>query len=132
MKNETSAKVLVSMPSKKSAKILSEIHPASAATISEQIKRLQMPNHISDESLQERNIKKLATIYQQMDIERAISIIETLDNETAVSILSKMNEKRLARILELVETDEASKLIGKIRKIMKKQTQKNNKILKGA
>jgi len=67
-----------------------------------------------------------------MDIERAISIIETLDNETAVSILSKMNEKRLARILELVETDEASKLIGKIRKIMKKQTQKNNKILKGA
>ncbi len=133
MKNETSAKVLASMPSKKSAKILSEINPASAATISEQIKRLQMPNRISDESFKERNIKKLATIYQQMDIERAISIIEALDNETAVSILSKMNEKRLARILELVETDEASKLIGEIREIMKKETQKNNnKNLKGA
>jgi hypothetical protein len=59
MKNETSAKVLASMPSKKSAKILSEIYPASAATISEQIKRLQMPNRISDESLKQRNIKKL-------------------------------------------------------------------------
>jgi hypothetical protein len=44
-----------------------------------------------------------------------------------------MNEKKLAKILELVETDEASKLIGEIREIMKKETQKNNnKKLKGA
>jgi len=68
-----------------------------------------------------------------MDIERAVSIIEALDSETAVSILAKMNEKKLAKILELVETDEASKLIGEIREIMKKETQKNNnKKLKGA
>ena len=132
LNHDTSAKVLSGMPSKKSAKILSEFSPSGAATISEQMKNLQMVNQASDESLKGRNIMKLAAIYQKMDTEKAVSIIEKLDNETAVSILSKMNEKKLARILELVETDEASRLTDEIRKIMKREVQKKDERIEGA
>lgn len=132
LNHDTGAKVLTGMPSKKSAKILSEFDSAAAATISEKMKRLQMLNQKGDETLKERNIKKLAAIYQKIEIEKAVSIINELENETAVSILSKMEEKSLARILEFVETDEASKLTEEIRKIMKKESQKTNDRLEGA
>ncbi len=132
LNHDTSAKVLYSMPSKKSAKILSEFDPSGAATISEQIKNLQMVNQVSGESLKGRNIKKLAAIYQKMDTEKAVSIIKKLDDETAVSILSKMNEKKLAKILELVETDEASRLTNEIRKILKRETQNRDEKIEGA
>jgi flagellar motility protein MotE (MotC chaperone) len=132
LNHDTSAKVLYGMPSKKSAKILSEFSPSGAATISEQMKNLQMVNQALDESLKGRNIMKLAAIYQKMDTEKAVSIIKELDNGTAVSILSKMDKKKLARILELVGTDEASRLTDEIRKIMKSDFQKKNKKIEGA
>lgn len=132
LNHDTSAKVLYGMPSKKSAKILSEFDPSGAATISEQMKNLQMVNRVSDESLKGRNIKKLAVIYQKMDTEKAVSIIKELDNGTAVSILSKMDKKKLARILEFVGTDEASRLTDEIRKIMKSDFQKKDKKIEGA
>ena len=43
-----------------------------------------------------------------------------------------MHEKNLARILEFVETDEASKLTEEIRRIMKKEFKKNNHGVEGA
>lgn len=132
LNHNTGAKILSSMPSKKSAKILSEFDPSGAATISEQMKRLQMANQKADETLKTRNIKKLAAIYQQIETEKAVSIIKKLENETAVNILSKMNKKSLARILEFVETDEASKLTEEIRKIMKNEFQKTNDRIEGA
>jgi flagellar motility protein MotE (MotC chaperone) len=132
LNHDTSAKVLSGMPTKKSAKILSEFNPSGAATISEQMKNLQMVNQASDESLKRRNIMKLAAIYQKMDTEKAVSIIKKLDNETAVSILSKMNEKKLARILELVGTNEASRLTDEIRKIMKRESQEKDEKIEGA
>ena len=132
LNHDTGAKVLTGMPSKKSAKILSEIDPAGAAKISEKMKRLQVANKEADETLKERNIKKLAAIYGRIDTDKAVSIINKLENETAVSILSKMNEKNLARILEFVETDEASKLTEEIRRIMKKEFKRNNHGVEGA
>ncbi len=132
LNHDTGAKVLTGMPSKKSAKILSEFDPIGAATISERMKRLQMVNQEVDETLKERNIKKLAAIYQKIDTEKAVYIIKELENETAVSILSKMNEKNLARILEFVETDEASKLTEEIREIMRKEFQKTKDRIEGA
>ncbi|MBZ0107226.1 MAG: hypothetical protein K8F52_01040 [Candidatus Scalindua rubra] len=121
----TSAKILTGMQSKKSANIISEFDPSFAATISEKMKRLQVVNRDSDETIKERNVKKLAAIYQRIETEKAVSIIKKLEYETAISILSKMNEKNLAKILEFVETDEASKLTEAIRKIMKKEFRKN-------
>ncbi len=132
LKHDTSAKVLAGMPTKKSAKILSEFDPSGAATISEQMKNLQMVNQASDESLKGRNIKKLAAIYQKMDTEKAVLIIKKLDNETAASILSKMDKKKLAKILELVGTNEASRLTDEIRKILKREFQKENEKIEGA
>ncbi len=132
LNHDTGAKVLTGMSSKKSAKILSEIDPAGAAKISEKMKRLYMVDKEADETLKERNIKKLAAIYGRIDTEKAVSIINKLENETAVSILSKMNEKNLARIFEFVKTDEASKLTQEIRKIMKKEFIKNNNGVEGA
>ena len=98
---------------------------------SEKMKRLQVVNQEEDETLKERNIKKLAAIYQKIETEKAVSIIEKLEKETAVSILSKMNEKNLARILEFVGTDEASKLTEEIREIMKKESQKTKDGIEG-
>ncbi|MCR4289328.1 MAG: hypothetical protein NUV86_03595 [Candidatus Scalindua sp.] len=121
----TSAKILTGMQSKKSANIISEFDPSFAATISEKMKRLQVVNKDSDETIKERNVKKLAAIYQRIETEKAVSIIKKLEYETAISILSKMNEKNLAKILEFVETDEASKLTEAIREIMKKEFRKN-------
>ena len=132
LKHDTGAKVLTGMPSKKSAKILAEIDPSGAAIICEQIKKMQIVDPALDESLKERNIKKLAAIYQKMDTEKAVTIIQELENETAISILSKMDEKKLAKILEFVETDEASKLTEEIREIMKKEIQKNDEKMEGA
>ena len=120
LKKITSAKVLTGMQAKKSAKILSEFDPAYAASISEKMKRLQIVNQDTDETIKERNVKKLAAIYQKIETEKAVSIIKKLDYKTAVSILSKMNEKNLAKILEFVATDEASKLTQAIRDILKK------------
>ena len=125
LKKNTSAKVLAGMQSKKSSKILSEFDPAFAAVISERMKRLQIVNQDSDETIKERNIKKLAAIYQKIETEKAVSIIKKLEYKTAVSILSKMNEKNLAKILEFVETDEASKLTEAIREILKKEFKKS-------
>ncbi|MHC4267037.1 MAG: magnesium transporter MgtE N-terminal domain-containing protein [Planctomycetota bacterium] len=132
LKHDTGAKVLTGMPSKKSAKILAEIDPSGAAIICEQIKKMQIVGSALDESLKERNIKKLAAIYQKMDTGKAVTIIQELENETAISILSRMDEKKLAKILEFVETDEASKLTEEIRKIMKKEIQKNDEKMEGA
>ncbi|GAX60043.1 MgtE intracellular region [Candidatus Scalindua japonica] len=132
LNKDTSAKVLTGMVSKKSAKILSELDPSGAATISEKMKNLQIVNREDSETLKERNIKKLAAIYQKIETEKAVSIMKELENDTSISILSKMNEKSLARILEFVETDEASKLTEEIRKIMKNEFQKNNDGLEGA
>ncbi len=132
LSRDTGAKVLTGMPSKKSAKILAEIDPSGAAVISEQIKKIETVDLELDETLKDRNIKKLASIYQKMDTEKAVTILRELENETAVSILSKMAEKKLAKILEIVETEEASKLIEEIRKIMKKEFQKNDERMEGA
>jgi len=129
---DTSAKVLSGMPTKKSASILSEFNPSSAATISEQMKNLQIVNQASGESIKGRNIMKLAAIYQKMDTEKAVSIIKKLDNETAASILSKMDKKKLAKILELVGTNEASRLTDEIREIMKREVQKEDEKIEGA
>ncbi len=125
LKKVTSAKILTGMQSKKSAKVLSEFDPAFAAAISEKMKKLQIVEKDADESIKERNIKKLAAIYQRIETEKAVSIIKKLEYKTAVSILSKMNEKKLAKILEFVETDEASKLTEAIREILKKEFQNN-------
>lgn len=125
LKKNTSAKVLTGMQSKKSSKILSEFDPAFAAAISEKMKRLQIVNQGSDETIKERNLKKLAAIYQKIETEKAVSIIKKLEYKTAVSILSKMNGKNLAKILEFVEADEASKLTEAIREIMKKEFKKS-------
>jgi flagellar motility protein MotE (MotC chaperone) len=132
LNHDTGAKVLTGMPSKKSAKILAEIDPTGAAVISEQMKKLQTANSELDESLKERNIKKLAAIYQKMETEKAVTILHELEDETAISILSRMEEKKLAKILEFVETEEATKLIEEIRKIMKREFQKNNEKMEGA
>ena len=134
LKKETSAKVLASMQSKKSAKILTEFDPAFAGRICEKMKRLQSVNKDKDEdeTLKQRNIKKLAAIYQRIEAEKAVAIIKKLKYETAVSILSKMNGKNLAKILEFVETDEASKLTEAIRKIIEKEFQKTKDEIKGA
>ncbi len=132
LKKETSAKVLASMQSKKSAKILTEFDPAFAGRICEKMKRLQSVNKDEDETLKQRNIKKLAAIYQRIEAEKAVAIIKKLKYETAVSILSKMNGKNLAKILEFVETDEASKLTEAIRKIIEKEFQKTKDEIKGA
>ena len=132
LKKETSAKVLSSMQSKKSAKILTEFDPAFAGRICEKMKRLQSVNKDEDETLKQRNIKKLAAIYQRIEAEKAVAIIKKLKYETAVSILSKMNGKNLAKILEFVETDEASKLTEAIRKIIEKEFQKTKDEIKGA
>ena len=129
---DTGAKVLSGMPSKKSAKILAEIDPSGAAVICEQIKKLQSVNPELDDTLKEKNIKKLAAIYQKMDTEKAVTIIQELENETAISILSKMDKKKLAKILEFVETGEALKLTEEIRKIMKMELQKNEEMMEGA
>ncbi len=124
LKKVTSAKILSGMQSKKSAKIVSEFNPSFAASICEKMKRLQIANKDADETIKERNIKKLAAIYQKIESEKAVSIIKKLEHETAISILSKMNEKTLGKILEFVEADEASKLSEDIRKIMKKELSK--------
>ncbi len=121
----TSAKVLTGMQSKKAAKVISEFDSAFAAEICEKIKRLQIANQDADETIKERNIKKLAAIYQKIETAKAVSIIKKLEYGTATSILSKMNKKTLAKILEFVEADEASKLTEAIREIMKKEFQKN-------
>jgi flagellar motility protein MotE (MotC chaperone) len=120
------------MQSKKSAKILTEFDPAFAGRICEKMKRLQSVNKDEDETLKQRNIKKLAAIYQRIETEKAVAIIKKLKYETAVSILSKMNGKNLAKILEFVETDEASKLTEAIRKIIEKEFQKTKDEIKGA
>ncbi|MCP4268140.1 MAG: hypothetical protein GY777_21630 [Candidatus Brocadiaceae bacterium] len=132
LNHDTGAKVLTGMPSKKSAKILAEIDPSGAAVISEQMKKMQVVNSVLDESLKEKNIKKLAAIYQKMDTEKAVTIIQELENETAISILSKMDRKKLAKILEFVEAEEALMLTEEIRKIMKMELQKNDKMMEGA
>ncbi len=132
LNHDTGSKILTGMPSKKSAKILSEFDPTGAASISERMKKLQMVNQELDDTLKERNIKKLAAIYQKIDTEKAVSIINKLENGTAISILSKMNKKSLARILELVETDEASKLTNEIREIMRREFQKTKDKIEGA
>ncbi len=132
LNHDTGAKVLSGMLPKKSAKILSEIDPSGAAVICEQIKKMQIVNSELDDSLKERNIKKLAAIYQKMDTEKAVSVIQELENETAISILSKMDKKKLAKILEFVEAEEALKLTEEIRKIMKIELQKNNEMMEGA
>ncbi len=124
LKKVTSAKILTGMQSKKSAKIVSEFNPVFAAGICERMKRLQVTDQDEDETIKERNIRKLAAIYQKIETEKAVSIIKKLEHVTAVSILSKMNEKKLAKILEFVEADEASKLSEAIRKIMKKELSK--------
>lgn len=129
---DTSAKVLSGMLTKKSAQILSELNPSGAAIICEQMKNLQIVNQASDESIKERNIRKLAAIYQKMDTEKAVSIIKKLDNETAASILSKMDQKKLAKILELLGTDEASRLTDEIRKILESEFQKKDEKIEGA
>ncbi len=132
LKKVTSAKVLTGMQSKKSAKVLSEFDPVFAAAISEKMKRLQIVNQDADDTIKERNIKKLAAIYQRIETKKAVSIIKKLEYKTAVSILSKMNEKSLAKVLEFVETDEASKLTEAIREILKKEFQKNKDRKEGA
>ncbi len=124
LKKVTSAKILTGMQSKKSAKIVSEFNPIFAAAICEKMKRLQVTDQDEDETIKERNIRKLATIYQKIETEKAVSIIKKLEYETAVSILSKMKEKKLAKILEFVEADEASKLTEAIREILKKEFSK--------
>lgn len=126
LKNDTSAKVLTGMQSKKSAKILSEFDPTVAAAISEKMKRLQIVNQGAGETLKERNIKKLAAIYQRIETKKVVSIMKKLEYETAISILSKMNKKNLAKIFEFVETDEASKLTEAIRAMMEKEFQKTS------
>lgn len=115
LNSKTSAKVLSGIPSKKSAKILAELAPTTAVKLTKQMKKLESPGKISGESLKEKNLKKLATIYQNMEASKAVSIIEELDDQTTVSILSYMNEKKLAKILELVGAEKASDLTEKIR-----------------
>ncbi|MGR3292809.1 MAG: magnesium transporter MgtE N-terminal domain-containing protein [Candidatus Scalindua sp.] len=132
LKNDTSAKILTGMQSKKSAKILSEFDPTVAAAISEKMKRLQIVKRGGGETLKERNIKKLAAIYQRIETKKAVSIMKKLEYETAISILSKMNKKNLAKIFEFVETDEASKLTEAIRAMMEKEFQKTSERIKGA
>ncbi len=127
LKDNTGAKVLAGMQSKKSAKIFAEFDSTFAAKICEVIKRLQKAGKDGDESIKERNIKKLAAIYQKIEIEKTVSIIKKLEYETAVSILSKMNEKSLAKVLEFIEVDEASKLTEAIREIMKNEFSKKLK-----
>ena len=67
LSSETGAKVLASMPSKKSAKILEEISPDVAAELSEQMKKLETVNSLTDEALKRRNLKALAGVYQKME-----------------------------------------------------------------
>ncbi len=129
LNSETGAKVLASMPSKKSAKILAEIVPAGAAKFTEQMRKLEIVNTVSGEALKQRNLKKLATIYEDMEANKAVSIIEKLDDETTVSILSYMDEKKLAKILNLVQSEKASRLTEKIRNKIK---QKEKTKIKGA
>ncbi len=132
LNHNTGAKVLSGMPSKKSAKILAEIDPSGAAVICEQIKKLYIADSESDDSLKKKNIMKLAAIYQKMDTEKAVTIMNELEKETAISILSKMAEKKLAKILEFVEVEEASTLTEEIRKILKREFQKNEENREGA
>ena len=115
LNSETGAKVISGMPPKKSAKILMEVAPVGAAKLTEQLKKLEVTSKVADESLKQKNLKKLAAIYQSMEADKAVSIIEELDEETTVSILAYMAEKKLAKILELVESDRALELTEKIR-----------------
>lgn len=94
LNSETGAKVMASMPSRKSAKILAEIDPATAASISEQIKKLEFVNKTSEEAFKQRNLKKLAAIYQDMEAGNTLSIMRKMDYDTAVNILSYMDEKK--------------------------------------
>ncbi len=132
LNHDTGAKVISGMPSKKSAKILAEIDPSGAAVICEKIKKLHIVNFELDDPLKERNIKRLAAIYQKMDTEKAVTIMQELEEDTAISILSKMDEKKLAKILEFVEAEEALELTEEIRKILKKEFQKKEEKMEGA
>ena len=116
LSSETGAKVLASMPSKKSAKILEEIGPDVAAELSEQMKKLETVNSLTDESLKRRNLRALAGMYQKMEPNKTLSVLKELNNETVVNILSYMDEKKLAKILELMGAEEASEITEKIRK----------------
>ncbi len=127
LNSETGAKVLASMPSKKSANILAEIVPAGAAKLTEQMRKLEIVNTASGEALKQRNLKKLAKIYQDMEANKAVSIIEKLDDEITVSILSYMDQKKLAKILDLVQSEKASKLTEKIRNKIKQQEKTKTK-----
>jgi flagellar motility protein MotE (MotC chaperone) len=116
LSSETGAKVLASMPSKKSAKILEEIAPDVAAELSEQMKKLEMVNSLTDEALKTINLKALAEMYQKMETVKALALLKELKDETAVNILSYMEEKKLAKIMELMGAEEASEITEKIRK----------------
>ena len=115
LNSETGAKVISGMPPKKSAKILMEVAPVGAAKLTEQLKKLEVTNKAADGSLKQKNLKKLAAIYQSMEADKAVSIIDELDEETTVSILSYMVEKKLAKILELIESERALELTEKIK-----------------
>jgi len=129
LNSDTGAKVLVIMPSKKAANILAEIVPTGAAKFTEQMRKLEIADKASGEALKQKNLKKLATIYQSIEANKAVSIIEKLDDETTVSILSYMDEKKLAKILDLVQSEKASELTEKIRNKIK---QKGKTKIKGA
>ncbi len=121
LNSKTGAKILSSMPSKKAAIILTEIDPTEAAKLIEQMRKLEIMNKKPDESLKQKNLKKLAIIYQGMEADKAVSIIEKLDGETTINILSYMDEKKLAGILEFMEAEEASKLSEEIRNVIRKR-----------
>ena len=129
LNSETAAKVLVVMPSKKSANVLAAIVPAGAAKFTEQMRKLEITDNASGEALKQKNLKKLAAIYQGMEASRAVSVIEKLDEETVVSILSCMDEKKLAKILDLLQSEKALELTEKIRNKIK---QKGKTEIKGA
>lgn len=114
--SETGAKILSGMPSKKSARILVAITPDAAVKLTNQMKKLEIIKEISGSSLKERNIKKLAVIYQDMEASKAVSILEGLDENTAISILSYMSEKKLGKILEKFDAKKASIITIKIQK----------------
>mgnify|MGYP006356912005 FL=1 len=116
LSSETGAKVLASMPSKKSAKILEEISPDVAAELSEQMKKLETVNSLTDEALKRRNLKALAGVYQKMEPNKTLAVLKELNDETVVNILSYMDEKKLAKILDLMGAEEASEITEKIRK----------------
>ncbi|MDR4505512.1 MAG: hypothetical protein MRK01_12100 [Candidatus Scalindua sp.] len=126
LSSQTGAKVLASMPAKKCAKILEEIGPDVAAELSEQMKKLEMVKNLDDEVLKQKNLKALAGVYQRMEPGKTLAVLKELDDKTAVNILSYMEEKKLAKILELMGSGEASELTEKIRK----KTELNSNIKK--